>query len=168
MRHTLIDEAKAELDTACESVRLAEEELVDRSRMMLDAFEQEPVLNEAAWRVFAAERDKALAILREGLGLSELHRIQRLAMNRFSLVSGAFEVIWTDDDPAALADAMTRYVFRAADIRAEPDQCRALAGRFSDALYNFHHQDDSDPAEQEVRDAWDDIEDRLRRFGRQI
>ena len=168
MRHTLIDEAKAELDTACESVRLAEEELVDRSRMMLNAFEEAPVLNEAAWQAFATERARVLAALRADLDLAELHRIQRLAMNRFSLVSGAFEVIWADEDPVALVDAMTRYVFRAADIKAEPDRCQALAGRFSDALYNFHNQDDSDAAEQDVRDAWDEIEDRLRRFGRQI
>lgn len=168
MRHTLVDEAKAELDSASESVRLAEEELVDRARSMLDAFEEAPVLDEAAWRVFTVERDAALAALREDLGLGELHRIQRLAMNRFSLVSGAFEVIWADSDPAALVEAMTRYVFRAADIQAEPDRCRTLAGRFSDALHNFHLQDDSDGAEQGVRDAWDEIEDRLRRFGRQI
>ena len=153
---------------ACESVRLAEEQLVEQSRALLDAFEEAPVLDEAAWRQFAVARDAAQADLRRELDLAELHRIQRLAMTRFSLVSGAFEVIWAASDPAKLAEAMTRYVFRAADIQAEPDRCRALAGRFSDALHNFHHQDDSDAAEQDVRDAWDEIEDRLRRYGRQI
>lgn len=155
----LLHEVKEELDWAARELQSAEQEfalLEARLRGRLDQSGDE-------------ERDTLIREIKErkrALDLDELYAILARATRRFSLLARVYEVgaqhEKTEDIVTALTDGL---LFRLDDMDEETDKVIFKAAEALQTYFHVHFSDESDAV---LRDAWLEVEQKLRDKGRKI
>lgn len=160
-RHHLIEESKAELDSAFQEAKRAEYALMERLRSARTAHALDRGCStEQASRALFAESAAARA------ELEDLYDLQHAAADRFALISKAHEAVWTSADVDAGVEAALGILYRKSG-RQDPTARQVVRG-FVEALDRFFHGDLSEQTDMAVRNAWQQVEEHLRRLGRCI
>ncbi|MGF1462739.1 MAG: hypothetical protein ACFB2Z_06195, partial [Maricaulaceae bacterium] len=142
--HPLLDEAKTELDVGYDEFRRVETQVVSR------ASAAKPTL----------ERDYAQ--------IGECYRLQSRALNRFSVMSAAFGFAAATADPDQACERLRRMVFRPRESVADTEQLEADIAGFVQAMRAFMFDAATLENERAVRQGWEAIETRLRKYGRAL
>ncbi len=160
-RHHLIEEAKSELDIAYEEVKRVEQEV-----MAYEALYNEKSKklngNEADLLALMAEKEEK----QENLGIDELYKLQRAAIQRFAQISSVFTIVHSVDSISIAVDLIRQILFRADDAK----KCRAKIDqtlrRFCCSLRAYTVEESSIENDHNVRESWGEIEAMLKEIGR--
>ncbi len=165
-RHHLIEEAKAELDVAYEEVKRAEQEIMGLEYTYNEKFTTFEPSQQRNGTVAALTAEKEE--LQSKIDISSLYDLQKTAVGRFAMVSSAFILVGTVDDPAMCADLLRQVLFREKEIRGRKVGIDGMIRTFVKGLRAYSTEDSSPGLDNNVRMAWAEIEAILRELGRDI
>lgn len=106
--------------------------------------------------------------LQSKIGISKLYELQKTSVGRFAMVSSAFTLVGSVENPAMCADLLRQVLFREEETRGRRVEIDGMIRTFVKGLRAYSREDSSPEFDKKVRTAWSEIEAVLRELGRDI
>lgn len=167
-RHHLIEEAKAELDVAYDEVKRAENKIMQLEQDYNNKTKEMAIAGAGAdsggMQDLMAEKEA----LQEGLNLGFLYTLQSTAIERFAMITSAFTIVWAVEDDSVCVDLIRNILFRKAEIQDAKVKIDGTIREFTSGLRAYTRESADSENDMRVRNAWAELEELLRGFGRNI
>ena len=92
--------------------------------------------------------------LQSKIDISNLYDLQKTAVGRFAMVSSAFTLVGSVEDPAMCADLLRQVLFREEETRGRRVEIDVMIRTFVKGLRAYSTEDSSPEFDNKVRTAW--------------
>jgi hypothetical protein len=167
-RHHLIEEAKVELDLAYEEVKRAENRIMGLEQEYNARVRTITQANGAQYQATLREVMEEKETVQAAIDIEMLYELQGMAVEKFGLMSSAFAIVASVEEVAMSSDLLRNLMFKTEDQRKRKIDIDRSVRAFTKGLRAYSKEDSSHENDMRVRNAWAEIEDLLRGFGRNI
>ena len=164
-RHHLIEEAKVELDLAYDEVKRAENRIMELEQDYNDKVRHITRANGSEYQATLGEAMKEKEAIQAAIDIETLYELQVMAVEKFGLMSSAFAIVSSVDEPTMSGDLLRGLIFKSDEQREHRVAIDKSVRAFSAGLKAYSREDSNHENDMAVRNAWAEIESLLRRFG---
>ncbi len=167
-RHHLIEESKAELDLAYEEVKRAEHKIMALEQEYNARMNGVDSSNGVDYQAVISEIMKEKEVIQAKIGIENLYEMQGMAIEKFAMMSAAFAIVSSVEEPAMGSDLLRKLLFKKGEQRHLRIDIDKSVRQFSKGLRAYNREDASHENDVLVRQSWARIEELLRASGCQI
>lgn len=167
-RHHLIEESKAELDLAYEEVKRAEQKIMALEQEYNARMNGVDSSNGVDYQTVISEIMKEKGAVQAKIGIENLYEIQGMAIEKFAMMSSAFAIVASVEEPAMGSDLLRQLLFKNGEHRSHRIEIDKSVRQFSKGLRAYNREDASHENDVLVRQSWARIEELLRASGHHI
>ncbi len=167
-RHHLIEEAKVELDLAYEEVKRAENRIMELEHEYNERCNAITQANGAEYQATLGQAMDEKEAIQAAIDIEMLYELQGMAVEKFGLMSSAFAIVASVDEPVMSGDLLRGLMFKSEEQRKHKVEIDKSVRAFAKGLQAYSRESSSHENDMMVRNSWAEIESLLRRFGRNI
>lgn len=166
--HHLIEEAKVELDLAYEEVKRAENRIMELEHEYNVRCSSITQANGSEYQATLRQTMEEKEAIQAAIDIETLYELQGMAVEKFGLMSSAFAIVASVEEPAMSGDLLRGLIFKSDEQREHKVDIDESVRAFSKGLQAYSREDSSHENDMIVRNSWAEIESLLRSFGRNI
>ena len=167
-RHHLIEESKAELDLAYEEVKRAEQKIMALEEEYNARINGVDVSNGVNYQAVIGNLMEEKEAIQAKIRIEDLYEIQGMAIEKFAMMSSAFAIVSSVEEPAMGSDLLRQLLFKNGENRNLRGDIAKSVRQFSNGLRAYNREEASHENDVLVRRSWTRIEELLRASGCRI
>ena len=164
-RHHLIEESKAELDLAYEEVKRAEQKIMALEQEYNQRINRVDSANAIDYQSAISDIMREKAAIQAKIRIEDLYDLQGMAIEKFAMMSSAFAIVSSVEEPAMGSDLLRELLFKNGEQRKYRIEIDKSVRAFSKGLRAYNRREASHENDILVRRSWARIEELLRQSG---
>jgi len=164
-RHHLIEESKAELDLAYEEGKRAEQKIMALEQEYNQRINGVDSANGIDYQAAISDFMREKEAIQAKIGIEDFYDLQGMAIEKFAMMSSAFDIISSVEETAMGSDLLRELLFKNGEQRKYRTEIDKSVRAFSKGLRAYNGQEASHENDILVRQSWARIEELLRQSG---